>query len=308
MIVRETPNILRLFLEVRGSVIRRIYPRVLIVMVMSAIVVWAHIRDPKLVPLVDGAPFYLIGLTLSIFLGFRNNACYDRWWEGRRLWGHLLARSRDLARQTLILQQHEEPAAAGRERLIRLNIVLVEDLVRHLRYGDRLSQNVETLLSREEQHQLLQSSNSPNYILQLMGECLSRLSGKGYLTDIEFGILDRTVSGMNDVIAGCERLRNTPVPFGYTLLLHRTAYLFCFLLPFGLANMLGPITPLAAGIIAYTFFGLDALGDELEMPFGTMPNDLPIAAIARSIEITLREALGEKELPEMAVPVDSVLL
>jgi len=308
MIVRETPNILRLFLEVRGSVIRRIYPRVLIVMFMSAIVVWAHIRDPKLVPLVDGAPFYLIGLTLSIFLGFRNNACYDRWWEGRRLWGHLLARSRDLARQSLILQQHEGPAATGRERLIRLNIVLVEDLVRHLRYGDRLSENVETLLSREEQHQLLQSSNSPNYILQLMGECLAGLSGKGYLTDIEFGILDRTVSGMNDVIAGCERLRNTPVPFGYTLLLHRTAYLFCFLLPFGLANMLGPITPLAAGIIAYTFFGLDALGDELEMPFGTMPNDLPIAAIARSIEITLREALGEKDLPEMAVPVDSVLL
>lgn len=308
MIVRETPNLLRLFFEIRGSVIRRIYPRVLIVMFMSAIVVWAHTRHPTLVPLVDGAPFYLIGLTLSIFLGFRNNACYDRWWEGRRLWGHLLAHSRDLARQTIILLPSGDQAAKERERLIRLNIVLVEDLVRHLRYGDRLGDNVETLLSNEERARLLRASNAPNYILQLMGDCLAGLSAKGYVTDIEFSILDRTISGMNEVIAGCERLRNTPVPFGYTLLLHRTAYLFCFLLPFGLANMLGPITPLAAGIIAYTFFGLDALGDELEMPFGTMPNDLPIAAIAKSIEITLREALGEEDLPEMPVPVESILL
>lgn len=308
MIVRETPNLLRLFLEVRGSVIRRIYPRVLVVMAMSAIVVWVHTRYPTLVPLVDGAPFYLVGLTLSIFLGFRNNACYDRWWEGRKLWGHLLAYSRDLARQSVILLQGGDGAINERERLIRLNIVLVEDLVRHLRYGDRLGENAEAVLSEDERAGLLKSSNAPTYILQLMGGCLANLSAKGYLTDIEFSVLDRTVSQMNEVIASCERLRNTPVPFGYTLLLHRTAYLFCFLLPFGLANMLGPITPIAAGIIAYTFFGLDALGDELEMPFGTMPNDLPIAAIARSIEITLLEALGEEDLPKMPVPVKSVLL
>lgn len=308
MIVRETPNLLRLFLEIRGSVIRRIYPRVLVVMTMSAIVVWAQTRHPNLIPLVDGAPFYLIGLTLSIFLGFRNNACYDRWWEGRKLWGHLLAYSRDLARQSAILRQSGDGATRERERLVRLNIVLVEDLVRHLRYGDRLGENAEAFLSADERAALRESSNAPTYILLLMGESMAELSAKGYVTDIEFGILDRTISGMNEVIAGCERLRNTPVPFGYTLLLHRTAYLFRFLLPFGLANMLGPITPVAAGVIAYTFFGLDAPGDELEMPFGTMPNDLPIAAISRSIEITLRESLGEDDLPGMPVPVKSILL
>lgn len=308
MIVRETPNLLRLFLEIRGSVIRRIYPRVLVVMLMSAVVVWAHTHHPNLIPLVDGAPFYLIGLTLSIFLGFRNNACYDRWWEGRKLWGHLFAYSRDLARQTKLLLQNGDEAARGRDRLIKLNIVLVEDLVRHLRHGDRLGNNAETLLSRDERLALLKAFNAPNYVIQLMGDCLAGMSMKGNISDIEFGILDRTVCQMNEAIAGCERLRNTPVPYGYTLLLHRTAYLFCFLLPFGLANMLGPITPVAAGVIAYTFFGLDALGDELEMPFGTMPNALPIVAISKSIEITLREALGERDLPEMPIPIKSVLL
>ena len=100
---------------------------------------------------------------------------------------------------------------------------------------------------------------------------------------------------------------NTPLPFAYTLLLHRTAYLFCFILPFGFADTLGWATPLAAMLVAYTFFGLDALGEELEEPFGLMPNNLPISAYATTIEIHLRSALGETDLPPMPVPIDYVL-
>ncbi|MET3352779.1 UNVERIFIED_ORG: putative membrane chloride channel (bestrophin family) [Xanthobacter viscosus] len=98
------------------------------------------------------------------------------------------------------------------------------------------------------------------------------------------------------------------MPFGYALLLHRTAYLFCFLLPFGFADVLGWGTPLAAALVAYTFFGLDALGGELEEPFGTLPNDLPIAALATAIEIILREGMGERDLPVALEPVDFMLL
>ena len=141
-----------------------------------------------------------------------------------------------------------------------------------------------------------------------MGGLLAAERHAGRISDIEFTLLDRTVSEMNGVLTACERLRNTPVPFGYMLLLHRTAYLFCFMLPFGFADVLGYVTPLAAGVVAYTFFGLDALSEELEEPFGTLPNDLPIAAIAKAIELSLREALGEKDLPELPKPVNSILL
>jgi ion channel-forming bestrophin family protein len=121
-------------------------------------------------------------------------------------------------------------------------------------------------------------------------------------------MLDGTVGRMSAVLAACERIRNTPVPFGYTLLLHRTAYLFCFLLPFGFADALGWATPFVTALVAYTFFGLDALGDELEEPFGTLPNDLPIVALADTIEINLREALGETDLPELPQPKDYMLM
>ncbi|MCY1165805.1 Bestrophin, RFP-TM, chloride channel [compost metagenome] len=113
---------------------------------------------------------------------------------------------------------------------------------------------------------------------------------------------------MVSAAASCERIKSSPLPFSYTLLLHRTAYMYCFLLPFGLVDTIGFMTPFVVGIVAYTFFGLDALGDEIEEPFGLLPNDLPLDAICRAIEIDLRESLGETNLPKPLEPVDYCLL
>jgi len=147
----------------------------------------------------------------------------------------------------------------------------------------------------------------PERVLRLMGETLADLAAAGTLSGTEVLALDGTLRDLTHALAACERLRSTPVPFGYTLLLHRTAYLFCFIMPFGFADEIGWATPFAAGLVAYTFFGLDTLSEELEEPFGTSPNDLPIQALARGIEITLRSALGEPDLPEPAGPVDHLL-
>ncbi|AKV01368.1 putative membrane protein [Labilithrix luteola] len=92
------------------------------------------------------------------------------------------------------------------------------------------------------------------------------------------------------------------MPFAYSLLLHRTAYLFCLLLPFGLVGAVGLVTPLVAAVVAYTFFGLDALGDELEEPFGLSANDLPIDALARIVEIDLSDAMGVAPPPPLEPP------
>ena len=119
--------------------------------------------------------------------------------------------------------------------------------------------------------------------------------------------LDASLTAMAGVDAACERIRGTPLPFSYTLLLHRTAYLYCFLLPFGLVDSIGYLTPLVVAIVAYTFYGLDALGDEIEEPFGVSPNDLPLDAICRAIEIDLRDALGDPDLPPPLLPVNNWL-
>ena len=100
--------------------------------------------------------------------------------------------------------------------------------------------------------------------------------------------------------AACERIQGTPLPFAYTLLLYRTAWLYCLLLPFGLAESLGWGTPVATALVAYTFFGLDTLGDELEEPFGTAANDLPLDALLRVVDGVVQDALGEPVPPPLS--------
>jgi putative membrane protein len=124
----------------------------------------------------------------------------------------------------------------------------------------------------------------------------------GRVDSILMAAFDSTLTRMTGTAAACERIKGTPIPFSYTLLLHRTAYLYCFLLPFGLVDSVGALTPLVVAIVAYTFFGLDALGDEIEEPFGMSPNDLPLDALCRTIEIDLRESLGDSDIPPPLAP------
>ncbi|RAS17880.1 bestrophin family protein [Ensifer adhaerens] len=301
MIVRNRPTLLKLFFILRGSVIQRIFPQVLFVFALSAFVVWAHRVDPGLVPSVSSGPFALLGIALSVFLGFRNNACYDRWWEARKDWGQLIFTARDLARQTLILVGTE------RQRLLDITIAFGHALVCHLRPGSDVGRPL-ARLPTDLVAGYKASRNGPDFLLREMGGILAELHGTGTISDFQWAQLDGTLGKMSAMLAACERIRNTPVPFGYTLLLHRTAYLFCFLLPFGFADALGWATPFVTALVAYTFFGLDALGDELEEPFGVLPNDLPIVALAETIEINLREALGETNLPPLPQPKNYILM
>jgi putative membrane protein len=308
MIIRPRPSLLQLFFILRGSVITRIFPQVLVVFALSALIVELHRISPGLISGGSGAPFTLLGIALSIFLGFRNNACYDRWWEARKEWGLLITVARDFARQTMMLDAKPEIASTGaRAGLLHLVAAFAQALVCHLRPGQDAAKT-RAKLPADLLPAFDTSRNPPDVILRRIGAIVADLQARAQISDIQFGILDSTIGRMSAVLAACERIRNTPVPFGYTLLLHRTAYIFCFLLPFGFADALGWGTPFAAALVAYTFFGLDALGDELEEPFGNLANALPIQALADTIEINLREALGETGLPPLPQPRDYLLM
>ena len=145
-------------------------------------------------------------------------------------------------------------------------------------------------------------------LMRAMGDDLRHCRREGRIDSVLTAQIDNTLSALVGAAAACERIKSAPLPFSYTLLLHRTAYMYCFLLPFGLVDTIGFMTPFVVGIVAYTFFGLDALGDEIEEPFGMQPNDLPLDAICRTIEINLRESLGETNLPVPLQPVNYCLL
>lgn len=309
MIVRDRPSPLRLFLVMRGSVLPSIWKSLLFTTLLAvAVTLTGGTMEGHHLTL-SAIPFTLMGLPLAIFLGFRNNAAYDRYWEGRKQWGDLIARCRNLARQSLGLIDAHAPfvtdtdAGDVRARMLRRAIAFAHALRHHLRKSDP-QQDAESWLAPDEWARVRLSPNLPQALMLEMGADLGRCLHERRIDPHLAPSLDATLSAMTGVAAACERIRGTPIPFSYTLLLHRTAYLYCILLPFGLVDAIGDLTPLVTAVVAYTFFGLDALGDEIEEPFGASDHDLPLEAICRTIEIDLRSALGERELPPPLQPVD----
>ncbi|WFS00205.1 bestrophin family protein [Rhizobium tumorigenes] len=308
MIVRERPGLLPLFFIMRGSIVPRILPQIVVIFVMSCLITWGHHERPGMILSVSGVPFAVLGTALSVFLSFRNNACYQRWWEARHSWGQLVYAARTFSRQTMLLEAlHGEEGRQVRRSLLTLAMAMPHALVQHLR-PDGDQSKVERLLPDDVQPLYHAASNRPEMLMRLMSADLARMRASDRITDIQYQMLDRTITDMAIVPATCERIRNTPLPFAYTLLVHRTAYLFCFLMPFGSVDVLGWGTPFAAAVIAYTFFGLDALGDELENPFSKEANALPIGALADAIEHNLREAMGETDLTPLPTPTNFVLM
>jgi putative membrane protein len=312
MILRERPSGLRLFLALRGSVLPRILPALTVNIVIATLVTWSHGDLFRLKITLTTIPFTLIGLPISIFLGFRNNTAYDRFWEGRKLWGELVLRSRNFARQCLSLIDDPAPARAGngladaRVRMI-YRAIAFNHAVRELLRDQPSGPGVKACLLPAEFEQMAHAPNKPDFLMQQMGMDLRQCLKEGRIDPCLAASIDATMSALTGAAASCERIKNTPVPFSYTLLLHRTAYLYCFLLPFGLVDSIGFMTPFVVAIVAYTFFGLDALGDEIEEPFGLDPNDLPLDAICRAIEIDLRAALHDAHAPAPLAPVNDCL-
>lgn len=309
MIVRERPPGWRLFLALRGSVLKRIRTTLLLNTLLAALVTLAHGNLFSVKITLTAIPFTLMGLPLAIFLGFRNTTAYDRYWEGRKLWGELVLRMRDLSRQCLsLINLPQPPDSTQREGDVRVRMLHRGIAFAHaLRLQLRGLQD-DTLLCRwvspAEFDRLRTASNPADTLMAAMGQDLGAAVREGHLDPCLAARIDQTLSGLTAAAASCERIRNTPIPFSYALLLHRTAYLYCFLLPFGLVDTTGFMTPFVVAIVAYTFFGLDALGDEIEEPFGLESNDLPLDTICRGIEIQLREALGETDLPPALQPVN----
>ncbi len=302
MIIRDRPSGLKLFLLLRGSVLPTILPTLIGNIVIATLVTISHgdLFDFKIT--LTTIPFTLIGLPIAIFLGFRNNAAYDRFWEGRKLWGELVHKCRSLSRQCTGLIDYAEPATVGaglgdlRVRMIYRAIAYCQ-ATRDLLRVKGSDPGLADLLLPDEYAQMERASNKPNFLMLKMGMDLRQCIKEQRIDPCVAASIDATLSAMTAAGASCERIRNTPIPFSYTLLLHRTAYIYCYLLPFGLVDSIGYMTPLVVAIVAYTFFGLDALGDEIEEPFGLDANDLPLDAICRAIEIDLREALQDPAPP-----------
>ncbi len=302
MIVRPNLHWFRMIFVLRGSVLVDIVPQLILTTAFAGVVtvLHGHLGQWK-VPL-SFVPFPLIGLTLAIFLGFRNSTSYARYWEARNLWGAILNESRTLARQSLTLPRDASHAAQFVRRLIAFSHAL-----RHQLRGTDPSADLARLLPPEDCDRLACAQFKPAVVLQMMGEWLREMRERALIEPVLVPAMELPLHRLTETLGGCERIANTPIPFTYAVIVHRVIYLYCFLLPFGLVDSIQEMTPLIVAFISYTFFALEALGAEIEDPFGTAPNDLPLDALSWTIEATLRETLGEAECPAKPEPTRYIL-
>jgi putative membrane protein len=305
MIVRSKSNWWTLLFVWRGSMMTQMLPQLLIVAALSVLAVWTEGTIFKHKVPLNATPFTLVGVALALFLGFRNSSAYDRWWEGRKLWGALVNTMRTLTRQVLTMTGDAPKAAKDKREFIDMLVAFTYAMRDQLR-GDVFARSAE-LLPPTLAEEVDRARYKPFIILGGMGEWVSARYKEGAFGEITMTAIDRNLVELSNILGGCERIAATPVPFGYSVMIHRVVYFYCALLPFGLVDAIEWMTPAVALVMAYSFIALDSLAAELEMPFGRNENGLALDAISLNIELSIREMSGERLEKKPLQPVAYVL-
>jgi putative membrane protein len=287
MIEYEGRAWLSIIFRTRGSVIPRLWSRILLAgglgVVAQLLLQERGVKIPTLA-------HTLVGVALGLLLVFRTNASYDRYWEGRRLLGAIVNRSRDLARQLVAYV----PAGELRATLGRLVIAHYRVVAQTLQRQDDLAA-LGALLTPDERAALAPHTHRAPIVLTRISAALRAEADAGRLTEPRLQLLDANLTALADALGGCERILRTPIPFAYAQHIKVFVVLFCFSAPFAMADVMGWITPFASALLATALFGIDEIGVEIEDPFGDDPNDLPVAAIGKGIEAAVTQILAAGE-------------
>ena len=286
------------FFDIKGSMVKEITGRVLVCVAWSAAVVWAYKNGWHIA--VPSTLHSLVGVALGLLLVFRTNASYDRFWEGRKLWGGMVNETRNLVR---LGKAHLAADPALLSRLARWTAAFPYAAMNGLRGVPGLGA-AERYLPLDRVEAARESKHTGLLVSQELTHCLQEAYKKGEITDIVLQMLDQNIQLLVDYLGGCERIRKTPLPFAYVIHLRRALIVYCFTLPFALVETYGWTTILDVFLVAYIFFGIEEIGVEIEGPFGFDDNDLPLEQICATIQQNVA-AIAELQLdPANLEPVD----
>jgi ion channel-forming bestrophin family protein len=261
---------------------------------------------------IHSVPLSIIGGVIGLITGFRNTSAYARWWEARTIWGRIINSSRSFAREvlTMIVDPASDEAPPDlcdvQRRLVSLQIAFVYTLKNHLR-GLPPCADLAGLIQQHEIEPFKAHRNVPLAVQQQIALLIAYCHREGWIDNIRWVNFDRTLSDLMDHLGGAERIKNTPMPQLYDTLIRVAVAIYCLVLPLGMVEHLGLWTPLGSTLVGLLFITFDKIGRELESPFENLPNDISLTAITRTIEINLKEMMGEKDIPEPVAPVDGIL-
>jgi len=275
--------------DVRGNVLSRIAWRMLSMLSWTIAVTATHMLVRPI-----GFSDKIIGITgiaVSLFLVFRTNSSYDRFWEGRKQWGSMVNETRNLARMTEALLGASTDRAA---RIIRWTSVFPYAVKEKLRGRTGLGGPL-AKLPPGEVRDVERAGHVPLAVARRISHELSLARAEGRLSDITFVELDRVVLLLIDYMGACERILSTPIPFGYVVHLRRALIIYLGLFPFEFVDVFGWGTIGIAAVVGFILLGIEEIGIEIENPFGETNDDLPLDTFCAGIERNLTEVVDDIE-------------
>jgi ion channel-forming bestrophin family protein len=277
-------------LQLRGSVIPAIMPRTLFCAVFGAIVAYAHTQGWQVA--IPGLAALIPNLVLGLLLVFRTNTAYDRFWEGRKSWGAIIVSVRNLARQIWVnIEEQDETDRQEKIAALRLLEAFAIATKRHLR-GEPISDQVNTLVSIDQSRKMQQTANAPLEIAFWINDYLETEYRQGQLHVYQHTAMQTLVDRMVEALSSCERILKTPMPLAYAIHLKQLLLIYCLSLPFQMVDKTVWGTPIIVALISFMVFGIEAIGLEIENPFGRDANDLPLDNICQTISRNIEDLIS----------------
>ena len=223
-----------------------------------------------------------VGFVLSLLLAYRTNTAYDRWWEGRKLWGALVNNSRNLAIKLSVMLNDENDKKFFRKVIPAYSSVLSKHL---------LNEEVSMVLFEGLDLEINHHNHRPNQVAKMIIKKVNELYQSGKISGDQFIIINSEIQSFTDICGACERIKNTPIPYSYSAFIKKFIFFFVMTLPFGFVFSLGYYVIPVVVFIFYVLASLELIAEEIEDPFGSDANDLPMTKIASNIKKHVEELL-----------------
>lgn len=268
--------------QLRGSVIPAISFRTLLCGAFGALVSVLHYRGiPVSLPVLASV---IPNIVLGLMLVFRTNTAYERFWEGRKLWGGLINTVRNLARQIwVVILEKEELDRQAKVSALNLLVAFSVATKLHLRQ-DPVNEELEPLLLPRHYERLKIMNNPPLEVAFWIQDYLQQQYRRECVNVYQLGAMQELLDRMVDALGGCERILKTPIPLAYAIHLKQLLLIYCLTLPFQFVSQLGWWTAPTVALMSFTLFGIEEIGIEIENPFGRDPNDLPLDQMCETMK------------------------
>ena len=286
----DRPPWFKIALQVRGSVIPSIWPRVLLCGGFGVFISSLHFFNlPVSMPILSSI---VPSIVLGLLLVFRTNTAYERFWEGRKFWGTLINNVRNLARQIWVAIEEKDPQDIEvKKSVLRLLPAFAVALKLHLRQ-EAVNPELEPLMSPAQYQKLKSMNNPPLEIAFWIEDYLHEQYERNCLDVYQLTGMKDLINSMIDVLGGCERILKTPIPLAYAIHLKQLLLLYCLALPFQMVNDLAWGTGPVVALISFTLFGIEEIGIEIENPFQHDTNDLPLDSICATMQRNIGDLIS----------------